>query len=335
MKNSLLLIGFLLSYWTGFTQCTVHPLIEENYQEDAYTLLFREFIGDPSHPNYDIPIISTDETVLYLERLSAIYEEAPNNQSIDSLFNYFQIHTNAFFPKIVPFGESIIWIPEETSWLWQFINTGISGNQDLDELMATYQFEIIEVGIVEPPPVHFISLSSPIPYLNTYALIDDFEAVDGIDFAEVGFPEVLYNYTGTYFEIDGEEVRATNIEQTDNGFIFSLHVGPCWTTCDISKGWNVTVSEDCETITIESLGIEKINLPRIAVFPNPSGSHIYIESGTFMIKSVKIFDMNGRIISLAPLGMNRIDISNLSAGSYLFSLETMEGQIVTKHIIKQ
>jgi len=112
--------------------------IEDNYIEDAWIMVFRDFINNTDHPNYDIPFIDAPETEPYLEKLTAVYEEFPNNQSVDSLFNIFSIKTNSFFPKIVSFGKLNFWTPESNTWIEDFINTGISGVAELDQLMTTY-----------------------------------------------------------------------------------------------------------------------------------------------------------------------------------------------------
>ncbi|MEZ4777998.1 MAG: T9SS type A sorting domain-containing protein [Flavobacteriaceae bacterium] len=337
MKKYLFLFSLICTLQNGTSQCDIHPFIEDNYKDDAYTLLFREFVGFPDHPNYEIPILDESKIAPYLEKLSAIYEETINNQTIDSLFNYFQIHTNNFFPKNVPFGQSYIWIPEETPWLFQFIDTGISGNPELDNLMATFQFEIISIGIAEPPPIYFIELSSPIPYLNTYALIDNFIAVDGISDAEVGYPTTpLYNYSGPYFEIENEEVRATNIYKTENEFIFSLHTGPCWLSCDIDKAWLVTVSEDCETVSVEILSNKENKISsNISVFPNPSRDKIFINSSNQNIKTLTFYNIYGKTLPITyQTESNSINISTFSTGIYFLKVETLDGKIETKKIIK-
>ena len=338
MKIYILHFFTLFISLTGNTQCSVNPFIEKNYKYDAYTLFFREFIEIPSHPNYDIPIFDESEITPYLEKLSAIYEKSLNNPTIDSLFNYFQIHTNNFFPKNVPFGKIVLLIPEETPWVFQFLDTGISGEPVLDNLISTYQFEIEGYGIVEPPPKYIVDLSSSIPYLNTYALMDDFDAIDGILFSEIGYSDTpLYNYLGPYFEVNNEEVRATNIYNAENEFIFSLHTGPCWTSCEIDKAWIVTVSEDCETVSVEILSNNKNKIsPNISVFLNPSRDNIFINSGNQIIKTLTFYNIYGKTLPISyQTESNSINISHFSTGIYFLKVETLDGKIETKKIIKQ
>ena len=99
-------------------------------------MVFRNFVENPNHPDYNVPISDPAKTVPYLEKISAVYELATVNSTADSLFNKFDIHTNQFFPIRVSFGKLILNVPETTSWVFDFIDTGIGVERVDDSLIG-------------------------------------------------------------------------------------------------------------------------------------------------------------------------------------------------------
>ncbi len=75
---------------------------------------------------------------------------------------------------------------------------------------------------------------------------------------------------------------------------------------------------------------------KVRIYPNPSKNTLNFSTSTdFKIDSAKIFDTTGKLIfSTLNLVDNQIDISNLSNGIYLISLQNDENGIYTQKFIK-
>ena len=83
------------------------------------------------------------------------------------------------------------------------------------------------------------------------------------------------------------------------------------------------------------LGINPLEkAPSISLYPNPT-SHYINFSTPYQIESLSIVDINGRIIKEKPAGDNKkIDILNLTAGTYFIQMK-IDGRDVVKKIIKE
>ncbi|WP_299671650.1 T9SS type A sorting domain-containing protein [uncultured Polaribacter sp.] len=80
------------------------------------------------------------------------------------------------------------------------------------------------------------------------------------------------------------------------------------------------------------LDSSKILSNSITVFPNPSSSIVYTNTGNKELIGIQLIDYTGRVIKSSS--KNSIDISQVSSGSYFLKLE-FENKSVTKKIIKK
>lgn len=338
MKKVLLPLFLLFSVsHTVLGQCSIDPDIQDNYLTDAWIMVFREFAENPSHPDYDIPILDAQKTIPYLEKLSAIYDRVDTNPVVDSLFNKFAIHASNNHPSDIAFGKIYLEIDEKAPWVQDFIDTGVSGVTALDQLMSTYEFSISSVSIVDPPGTYSIEIDSDIMYLNHFALLDDFVAVQDILSAFPGQGDGT-NYNGIPFLVNGEQVVAANIVVIDNVYRFSLHVNFCGTTCEISKGWDVLISKDCSQITIEALEIldvTEFGINTVSIYPNPVSTSLTIEADNISIKSVSVFSTSGRQVYNMRYTGETIDVSFLPSGLYFIECITSEGQKYNHKFLKK
>ncbi|MBL0012919.1 MAG: T9SS type A sorting domain-containing protein [Flavobacterium sp.] len=71
----------------------------------------------------------------------------------------------------------------------------------------------------------------------------------------------------------------------------------------------------------------------ITVFPNPTASRITINCNT-NIKSLELFDTQGRILQTVLGNQNNLDISSKPKGIYFLKINTEKGSKVEK-IIKE
>jgi hypothetical protein len=81
---------------------------------------------------------------------------------------------------------------------------------------------------------------------------------------------------------------------------------------------------DCSYRTIsvgtEELSIEEANL---MVYPNPANSSVFI--GSTEVKRIEIYNITGELVA-SEFNSNRIDVSNLPNGLYVFRLTTSKGK---------
>lgn len=331
----LLLFLFLMFTTIGFSQCEVNQYIQDNYLEDAWIMVFRDFVDNPNHPDYDVPILDANKTIPYLEKLSAVYELSADNETADSLFNKLSIHANTHFPNMVVFEEIIITVPESTPWVIDFIDTGVSNVPELDMLMQDYQFNITEVAIVDPQAEYLITIHSDIEFLNPYALLDEFEAITGIDYAEVGSAKTPYNYTGIPFEIDGEEVRSGNIVLNDDTLLFSLYTGDCWYGgCTSVKNWEAFVSKDCSQVDVQ-LNTTNFIPASYSIYPNPATDYLYIKGLPLNTASIKIYSTQGRLLKQFRNTSEKINVSTFASGMYFIFIEIKGKKRSIKRFIKK
>ncbi|RKE98135.1 T9SS type A sorting domain-containing protein [Ichthyenterobacterium magnum] len=102
-----------------------------------------------------------------------------------------------------------------------------------------------------------------------------------------------------------------------------------------NEGWIksdlATYSQNCSTLKIDDFEKEL----QIAFYPNPVEAILNINTSTSVtIKSIKIYDTYGKLMTQENSQFNSIAVSHLSKGFYLVDIETNKGSI-TKKIIKK
>lgn len=85
--------------------------------------------------------------------------------------------------------------------------------------------------------------------------------------------------------------------------------------------------------TLVTSGVDKIEKSKFAVYPNPANDRIHIASDD-EIKSVKIFEMDGRLIS-TYYNVESIDVSMISRGMYIIEIVTAKGNRFEKVILSK
>lgn len=86
-----------------------------------------------------------------------------------------------------------------------------------------------------------------------------------------------------------------------------------------------------------TLNIEKFVVTNFKIYPNPTSDHVVIEqidTENIQLQSVQIIDNTGKFIRTVKENFNYINVSNLSAGTYLFVIQTNKGNKTEKVIIK-
>jgi hypothetical protein len=72
----------------------------------------------------------------------------------------------------------------------------------------------------------------------------------------------------------------------------------------------------------------------VHVFPNPANEFLFI-SGTSELESVRIFDLNGKLVLSDEMIGNKCNISSLNQGAYIVITELQSGEVQRHRIIKE
>lgn len=126
--------------------------------------------------------------------------------------------------------------------------------------------------------------------------------------------------SGSYYE--GEIVRIKAIPNA--GYAFSQ-----WQDGNTQNPRSITVDGDATyaAIFVPATTIEGIENAEISIFPNPTTGIVNIEAEG--LNKVVVYDVTGRMM-MSVANESTIDISNLEAGVYFFSVETENGSAMNK-----
>ncbi len=103
--------------------------------------------------------------------------------------------------------------------------------------------------------------------------------------------------------------------------------------CQSSVGWCISATTSYSEFCV--LGVNDEILHSISTYPNPVKNVLTIERNLSVdIKSVKIYDLLGKLVLAINSSFNQIDVSNLKSGIFFLKIQTDMG-VVTKKIIKK
>ncbi len=88
-----------------------------------------------------------------------------------------------------------------------------------------------------------------------------------------------------------------------------------------------------ECVTISQVSISEDLASLVRIYPNPLMNSALTIQSSLEISSVQLIDINGRLIEIDTTVTNgKLDLTNVSNGSYVLIIETASGQIIQKHL---
>ena len=113
---------------------------------------------------------------------------------------------------------------------------------------------------------------------------------------------------------------------------------PCHTTADYqsASGWGPYASSANVTFSEQCTGVEERDPETIALYPNPVGEVLSVESSSDNISRVELYDVFGKLVlSLcAEASSTNINVAGLHAGVYLVRITLRNGSVQTGKVMK-
>ncbi|QAA82313.1 T9SS type A sorting domain-containing protein [Aequorivita sp. H23M31] len=264
--------------------------------------------------------------------MSALYENPFNSSVVDSIFNDFKIHVNSEYNYQIEYKKIIIRVANDVPWIEDFKNTGISGIPALDNLMAQYQLSIFNYIVLPTCECTHFHLETNFDFLNMYALIDDFEAIETIDRATVNISDmsVRFNYTGIPYYIDNRPIEVCDIIVDGDLFTFILYAYDCMAGCLLQEARYARVTEECEVLSTPSNSFEKL-----VIYPNPTSNKIYLRGISSDVEHIQIFSVEGKLVQSLENVSQEIDVSQLNPGIYFMQVITSEADKYSLKFIRE
>lgn len=198
------------------------------YLNDAEQLTLRHIINEqlPEQDSIELP---QDHIERIHKALIAVYNATDTLPSAKKVVEVYQIHT---FPSPTT-NRLIMGIDSSYAWVQEWIagNT-LTGNPDVDDLINTYNLTLNHVGIFG----NWASLLTD-NSLNTVALGNAFEAIDGVLYAS---PEGVFG--------DGNDIEMLNYSVDEITLTYSFGWGDCLAGCIYRHYWEFTIDENCEVV---------------------------------------------------------------------------------------
>jgi len=228
------------------TNCTVETEARDLYLKDAKQLVFQHILDEepPEKDEIEIPHADVERVLSYL---AAVYNAIDSLPAANEVVNKYKVHDRP------PYWMNHIMISVDVNYMWTRVllagNTP-TGNPDADKLINAYNLEYYSSHKTKDEAVYLVSLKTD-KLLNTEALSDAFEAVEGV--VNAG-PSPLMG-GGSHIEMSG----GSHIEMSGYGtdevtLIYNLGWGDCPAGCHTRYYWTFTVDENCNVTYHGSYG---------------------------------------------------------------------------------
>lgn len=117
--------------------------------------------------------------------------------------------------------------------------------------------------------------------------------------------------------------------QINNPFSYDFRYENNLIYLDITNGEGFTA-----TFFDNFLSREEFLKDSISIYPNPARHVLHVESSVIAIESIKIYDLNGRLVLEKGIVDNLINVSQLQQGTYILEIETIVG-VLKKKLVKE
>lgn len=104
-------------------------------------------------------------------------------------------------------------------------------------------------------------------------------------------------------------------------------------SANIYFDYNAPVVTNTATTTIQNLGLNESENPKLVAYPNPVKNILSFETANAIIK-IELYDLTGRIINVYSVTNNTINLNGLKTGNYIIKAYSENEVLITK-IIKE
>lgn len=349
IKQKIRCVSYLMLFIlnVGYSQtpsnCNAPQVLLNVYDHDIKNITLREMYQaqSPDTALVRIPQYWLDPVT---DGLAAIFNT--NLLERDSIFSLYCVHDKTSFFRT--HQQLLIEVDTNYTWTkqWQNLNA-LTGNPHIDSLVMAYDLSV--TNFYNWSIGNFAVLKSDSVW-NVFALIEQFELESGVIYGEPN------GTIGARGKIEYQELNGAQY------FDFYFEFNDCFDGCDNYRKWSFKVNSDC---SVEYLGFtdwgyfmieplpsplfceistsvdDVLNENSIRLYPNPTEGLTMIETdlskrfeGTVSVQS-----LTGQILHteqlIAPIGLQTfpVDLSGLSSGVYLISLQSSEA-VVTSKLIK-
>ncbi|MGO2358330.1 M1 family aminopeptidase [Mesonia sp.] len=161
------------------------------------------------------------------------------------------------------------------------------------------------------------------PTANSVTLtLSQTQSHPSVDFFETLLPVRLRGANG--------EVVDTSVEHTSNNQQFTIPVSFTVVEVELNPEYDVIAKDNLATLSASNATAELFT-----VYPNPADQKIYFSKVQKPIRSLVIYDLNGRKVITEEGNTSEVNVSALSPGVYVLKVDFEGGTSLTKKLIKE
>ena len=322
---------------TGLTSIVVEPGNPRYDSRNNCNAIIHHYHDAVTHENV-VGILTGCQTTVIPNSVKNIYSGAFSGCSSLSSINIPYSVKNIFYNAFARCtGLTTITIPNSVTRIDANAFDGCTGLNDIVCQAITPPSVYYSFGAVSQIPL-YVPCGSESAYANADGW-KDFESINGADF--------LINYEA---HSDNEEYGSVLVVQQpncENGSA-TLQAFPkdgctfCnWTingqVASTTNPYSLVVENGMEIVAnFSGVGLDEDNENKIAVSPNPTKNFVNIECEN--MKGITLYTMEGRVLRNYD-GLNTnvyaLDMLGLSKGIYVLRIETSDGTIINRKIIKE
>lgn len=223
-----------------------------------------------------------------------------------------------------------------------FVNTGAIDISEITE-DAYVAFRYTSEGDQGGQSLRFRIDSVVVQIGNNYPTngiaLEDLMLDEGFGTQEVDLSNAFADADGddlTYTVMSSDESIATVAASGTTLTITEVAIGTTTITVTADDGSENPVSDEFELVINKVTGVNDGLLKGLVHFPNPAQDFIHLSHNSLNIEEVRIYSIEGQLVSTTKLIDNTLDISSLQNGIYMIKLvDKSAGQTLVTRIIKE